>query len=136
MAQFGYQVAEFGSCEGGDVSYVSLEAARLLEQPVYAPPVALGSRIMVTTRDQAVMVIDKDEASLWYAPVPSNYPAVTYLSPLVLDRRLVIAAGIDGTLAACEAQTGELVWQHNGQGLPLARCSVVIESMLYVITVN
>ena len=79
---------------------------------------------MVTTRDQAVMIIDKDEASLWYAPVPSNYPAVTYLSPLVLDRRLVIAAGIDGTLAACEAQTGELVWQHNGPGLaagPLQR---------------
>ena len=98
----------------GTTQIIPFAELRILEEPIYAPARLNNGRVTITTRDQAVITIVGDQSELWFAPRPSNYHAVTYVSPLVLDRRVVITAGLNGSVAAGDAASGELMWQHRG----------------------
>ena len=96
------------------LAQLPFESTRVLEQPIYAPVTERAGLVLVTTRDQAVLAIDGDQINSWYAPVATNFPVISYVSPLVIDRRVIVAGGIDGRLAAGDATSGDVLWEHAG----------------------
>ncbi|MBA3684564.1 MAG: hypothetical protein H0W72_04905 [Planctomycetes bacterium] len=104
--------------------------ARTLEQPVYAPACELDDGVYIATREPFALRIREGVASRVALPSGTDFALASWRSPLVLDRRYLVVAGIDGAVHATDPRDPSARWA----GRPGARFAagpvVVGESVL------
>ena len=83
-----------------------------------------GEAIYVTTRDRIALRIDGEEIQRLPLAAESNHALASYVSPLVLDREVLVVAGIDHRLAASDTLESPQLWFSN-PGAPFA-CSPLV----------
>lgn len=95
-----------------------------LREPVYAPAVSFDGDVFFTTRDG--VVLRHGPGGLIRQPLAarSNFPLLRYVSPLVLDRELHIAADLGGQLLASDPNAAGVIWR-TPAGAPFA-CEPVL----------
>jgi len=113
----------------GEISRFGLDSTggigRSLGNPVYAPAQAIGDRIYVTTRDQIALRIEGGAVTRLPLAAETNLPLARYASPLVLDREVLVVAGLDQRLAASDNLDKPRLWT-GAVGAPFACAPQVV----------
>lgn len=79
-------------------------------EPVYAPATLLEDGVYIATRDRFALRIAGQQATRVPLPTASDGALLSYRSTVILDRRFLICAGVDGTLAASDPDTPGAGW--------------------------
>jgi len=98
---------------------------RGLEQPVRAAAVRFDDGVWLATREGFAVRIAGDRRERLALPGNTDFPPLSYRSPLVLDRRFLVVAGIDGALHASDPRDPNGGW-HATRGTAFVAPPVLI----------
>ncbi len=100
-----------------------------LSEPIFAPVAEVGGELLLVTRENLALRLG---ATIERMPLPvaSDFPLLTYKSPLVLDRELLVIAGNDGRLYAVQRGTTTTLWQSQGGAAFASAPQLLGESIL------
>lgn len=105
---------------------------RQLAEPVYAPVRRIDDRLFVTSRDRLALALRPGSVDRLPLAAPSDHALARYVSPVVIDRAVLIVAGTDGRPAASDNLDAPRLWR----GRPGARFAtaptIVDDSVLFV----
>jgi hypothetical protein len=101
-----------------------------LAEPVFAPVSMVGSELLLGTRERLALRLGAAVERI-PLPVATDHAPLAYKSPLVVDRDLLIIAGLDGRLQAVQRGTTALVWQSPG-GAAFACAPQLVGESLFV----
>jgi len=68
-------------------------------------------------------------------PAPTDHPLLSYRSPLVVDRELLIVAGNDGRLYAVDQATARPLWQ-GGAGATFACAPILVGDLILTVRMD
>jgi hypothetical protein len=123
----------------GSVATVGLDAGgalgRSLREPVYAPAIKEGEGIYVTTRDRIALRIRDGKIERLPLAGETNFALGRYVSPLVLDREVLIVAGLDKRPAASDNQDSPMLWT-GAIGAEIACSPVVVGDSVMVLRID
>jgi hypothetical protein len=107
----------------------TIPAGMPLAEPVFAPVAMVGPELLLATREKLALRLG---ATVERIPLPAatDYAPIAYKSPLVVDRDLLVIAGMDGRLHAVQRGTTALVWQSPGGAAFACAPQLVGESLL------
>ena len=100
-----------------------------LAEPVFAPVSMVGSELLLATRERLALRLGATVERI-PLPVPTDHAPLAYNSPLVVDRDLLIVAGLDGRLHAVQRGTTAQVWLSPGGAAFACAPMLVGESIL------
>ncbi len=101
-----------------------------LGEPVKAPVTKVGGELLLATRERLALRLDGATVERIPLPVATDFAPLSYRSPLIVDRELLIIAGADGRLHAVQRGTTTTIWE--GQPGASFACAPVLvgESVL------
>ena len=87
-----------------------------VDSPIYAPAVSLGDDLLLATRDQVALLITRPPGGV---PTSRRVPLIgrsdtaiaIHRSALIVDRRFLIIAGLDGALHATDDRDLDATWK-------------------------
>ena len=99
----------------GAVTWLSF-AKEAVDSPIYAPAVSLGDDLLLATRDQVALQITRPAggpATCHRVPLAGRSDAgiAVHRSSLIVDRRFLIIAGLDGALHATDDRDVGATWK-------------------------
>lgn len=100
-----------------------------LAEPVFAPVSKVGSELLLATRERLALRLGATVERM-PLPVATDHAPLAFRSPLVVDRDLLIVAGLDGRLHAVQRGTTAVVWQSPGGAAFACAPQLVGESLL------
>ncbi len=82
-----------------------------IDSPLYAPAAQFGDEILLGTRDQ--VAISLAEAGIQRVPLAgrTDFAVAIHKSALIVDRRYLIIAGLDGALHATDDRDPQVAWK-------------------------
>ncbi len=90
----------------------------VVDSPVYASAIASDGELLLATRDQVALVISglNDKPVVHRVPLAgrTDFPIALYRSTLIVDRRELIVAGLDGVVHATDERDSQNTWQGPG----------------------
>ena len=107
----------------------TIPAGMPLADPVFAPVAMVGPELLLATREKLALRLGATVERI-PLPVATDYAPIAYKSPLVVDRDLLVIAGMDGRLHAVQRGTTALVWQSPGGAAFAGAPQLVGESLL------
>lgn len=107
----------------------TIPAGMPLAEPVFAPVAMVGPELLLATREKLALRLGATVERI-PLPVATDYAPIAYKSPLVVDRDLLVIAGMDGRLHAVQRGTTALVWQSPGGAAFACAPQLVGESLL------
>ncbi len=102
-----------------------------VEDPIYAPPFIDGATLILPTRNLVGIVEDAAGIRRIPLPVSSDLPVAIHRSAVVVDRSLIIVAGLDGTLAASDLRDQHLLWR-TPTGAPFVTGPMLLEDRVMI----
>ena len=85
-----------------------------VDSPIYSAAVSLGENILLSTRDQVALSIDHKDATPTAHRVSVNgrtdFSLLAHKSALIVDRRYLIVAGLDGAVHATDDHDTAINW--------------------------
>jgi hypothetical protein len=110
---------------------VSIQSVAVLADPVVAPVTRVGGSLLLATRERLAVRLDGGGGRL-SLPAPTDHHLLSYRSPLVLDRELLIVAGNDGRLHAVDQGTSRPLWQ-GGTGAAFACAPILAGDLILAV---
>lgn len=107
----------------------TIPAGMPLAEPVFAPVTMVGPELLLATREKLALRLGATVERI-PLPVATDHAPIAYRSPLVVDRDLLVIAGMDGRLHAVQRGTTALVWQSPGGAAFACAPQLVGESLL------
>ncbi|MEK7411788.1 MAG: hypothetical protein AAB263_00555, partial [Planctomycetota bacterium] len=108
---------------------MAITGTAVLNEPVFAPVAAFGDGILLTTRERLAVRSDGKETQRFPLPVASDWVPLSYRSPLVLDRELLMVPGLDGRIWAIDRTDSRQLWR-SPVGAPFAAQVILQGDML------
>jgi len=109
---------------------VAIDSTSPLVEPVLAAVAQVGDELMLATRERLAIRLPSNERIA--LPAGSDFPLLSYRSPLVIGRDLLIVATSDGRLLGAQRGTAVLTWQTAGSSLYAAEAVLIGEHILTV----
>jgi len=110
-------------------------ASNLAGQPLYAGAYGNANGVYFPTREGIVIRIGNKAIERLAIPARSDLAITTYESELVVGRRYLITAGLDGVLYASDENTSVAVWK-GPQGSPFIYPPVIMSDRIIVARAN
>lgn len=104
--------------------YADTAAAAPVE-PVYAPAVGFDDGVFVATRDRFVLRIANQKSERLPLLAATDLPLLSYRSSVILDRRFLIGAGLDGSVVASDPSGRSGGWK-TASGIPFTGTLAIV----------
>jgi len=101
-------------------------------EPVYAPATVLEDGVYIATRERFALRIAKEKAERVPLAAATDSALVSYRSAVILDRRFLICAGLNGAIAANDPGTVNAGWT-SAIGAPFAGPLTLIDDMVFAV---
>lgn len=82
-----------------------------VDSPLYAPAALLGEEILLGTRDQVAISVTEAGVRRVSLAGRTDFAVAVHKSSLIVDRRYLILAGLDGALHATDDRDPQVAWK-------------------------
>ena len=110
-------------------------ASNFAGQPMYSGAYGYANKVYFPTRDGIVIRIGNKAIERLAIPARCDLAITTFESELIVGRRYLIAAGLDGVLYASDESTSVAVWK-GSQGSPFISPPIIMGDRIVVARAN
>jgi len=118
-------VAADGTVQRFATENSAVDVGRALSEPLYAPAGAADDGVLIATRDRLILRLGKRGVERLPVAERSDRAVAAYRSRLVLNRRWLVIAGLDGALHASDDRDQSARWD-SPAGAPFAADPVAV----------